>query len=91
MVRVAHHFGVKQSAAIELERLDEFLFLGFKVQDLFDGKAEILLFHIDGLVGFAFVGHSNPSEESGMRLYRRLNGAAQTVGIKAAVKDKKKW
>ena len=90
VICVAHHFGMKQPAAIELERLDEFLFLGLKVNNLFDGKAEVLLFHIHGLEGFAFVGHPNPCEESGVRHDRRLDGAAQAVGIEAAVKDKKK-
>ena len=76
MIRVAQHFGMKQPAAIEFERLDEFLLLGLKVYNLFDGKAEVFLFHVDRLEGFAFVGHPNSGKESGVRLYRRLDGAA---------------
>ena len=87
MFRIAHHFGMKQSAAIELVWFDEFPLLCLNVRNLFDGKAELLRFHIYGLERFAIVGHPNPRKEGGVRLYRRLNGTAQTVGIKAAVKD----
>ena len=90
MLRIAHHFGVKQPATIELVRRDESLLLRLNVRNLFDSKAEILFFQVNGLERFAVVGHPDPCEESGMRLYSRLNGAAQPVGIEAAVKDKKK-
>ena len=88
MLRVAHHFCMKQPAAIELVRHDEFLLLSLDVGNLFDSKAELLLFQIEALEGLSVVIHPNPGEESGVGLYGCLNGTAQAVGIKAAVKDK---
>lgn len=90
MLRVAHHFGMKQSASMKLERLYEFLFLSLKVRDLFDGKAEILIFQIDGLQRLSLITQLNAGEKNRMSLYRCLNGTAQTVSINTAVKDIKK-
>ena len=48
------------------------------------------LIHIDGLDGFAFLVEFDAGEEGGMGLYGGLYGAAETVGIDAAVEDIKK-
>ena len=90
MLRVAHHLGVKQPAAIKLVWLDEFLLLGLNVNDLFDAEAELLIFQVEDLNWLTIVTHLNAGEESGVRLYRCLDGATQAVGIEAAVKDKEK-
>lgn len=84
---ITHHFGMKQPAAIKLEWLDEFPLLGFKVCDLFNRKTKRFIFYIDRLERFAFIVHPNACEEGGVSLYHRLDGATQTVSIKATIKD----
>ena len=69
MLCVAHHFGMKQPATIEFERLDEFAFLGLKVRNLFDGKAEFLFFQINGLQRLSLVTQLNSCEKNRMGLY----------------------
>ena len=86
MLSVAHHFGMEQSATIELEGFDEPLLLSLR--DPFDGMAELLLMiHVDGLEGFTLIVHSYPRKECGVRLQHRLDGATQALGIKTPVKD----
>ena len=78
---------MKQPATIEFEGLDEFSFLSFNIRNLFDGKTEFLFFQINGLQRLTLFTQLNACEKNGMGMYRRLDGATQTVSINTAVKD----
>ena len=71
----------------ELVRLHKIPFLLFDVLNLLDGKAELLLFHVDGLKRVAFAAHLNSREKRGVGLECGLDGAAETLGVEAAVKN----